>query len=126
MAEAPAKSELDEKFEAIQQQPGIKVVDQGYLANADETVRLEVARIPGGVQLIYVNPANEPIVEPIIRRGLVDILFDVIGQTTVTFVFNSFGYWSALRLYSHWLLWNSRGPYQSREALLDALDIGDE
>jgi len=124
MNSAQAQSELDEKFKMIPQQSGVKVVDQGYLANEDESLRLEIAQIPSGVQLTYVDPTNQVVVELVVRPGLVDILFDHLtsDHTVITFIFENHGFWSGLKLYGASLGTVLRGLFADREDLM--FDLG--
>ncbi len=127
MSSAATQFELDQKFASIPHQLGIKVVDQGYLANADESVRLEIAQIPSGVHLIYVDSANRPIIDPTFRPGLVDILFDRLGEhTVITFIFENYfenyGFWSGLKLHGTTLRTVFRGPFAAKEDLMSNLN----
>lgn len=123
MPEAPTQPELDRKFDEILQQPGIKRDDQGYLVNADGSLRVEISREPSGVKLQYLNPRNESIVDPTIRPGLVDILFDRAGpHTVITFIFENHGFWSGLKLHGTTLRTVFRGLFTAREDLMSNLD----
>lgn len=122
MTEAPTQTELDRKFDEILQQPDIKRDGQEYLVNADGSLRVEISREPGGVKLQYLNPRNEPIVDSSIRPGLVDILFDRVGQhTVITFIFENHGFWSGLKLHGTTLRTVFRGPFPTRAGLMHNL-----
>lgn len=117
---------LEQKWAQINDQPGIVLVDQEYLVNHDGSLRLEIYRTTKGVEFIYVNPANEPVVEPEVRLGLVDIEFGhTNGYTIITFVFLNKGWWSGLRLHSKSLHFNSRGPYHSCPTLMASFGRAD-
>ena len=118
---AATKGDLDEKWEQINQQPGVLLGDQNRIVNSERTLQLEIERIPRGVRFSYLNGGNQPIVEPEVRWGLVDIEFGYSnGHTTITFVFFNKGWWSGLRLHTQSLRFHSRGPFPSRVALMAA------
>jgi len=118
---AATQSNLDEKWEQINQKPGILLGDQDRIVNSERTLQLEIDRVPKGVRFSYLNSSSEPIVEPEVRWGLVDIEFGYSnGHTTITFVFFNKGWWSGLRLHTQSLRFHSRGPFPSLVALMAA------